>query len=282
MPEGDTVFKTARALDRALAGHTVVRFHSVFPQLTRIHQDEPVTGRTVERVTARGKHLLMTFSGDLVLRTHLRMHGSWHLYPIGQRWRRPRAAMRIVLATDAVEAVAFDVPVAELTTRAGVERELAALGPDLLAHTFDEADAVRRLRALGDCRIGDALLEQRAMAGVGNVFKSEICFACRVHPATPVERLDDEQLRELVRTARRQLQANVVEHGPHGPAPAPWRRRTTRLADPRASLWVYGRAGRACRRCGGRIEVARYGEDIRLTYWCPRCQPAVPPAASTA
>src|SRR5687768_16732541 len=124
MPEGDTIFRAARTLDRALAGRVITRFESVFPHLTRLDVDHPVRGRTIERVTSRGKHLLMWFSGDLVLRTHMRMNGSWHIYRPGERWRRPRHDMRIVIATEAFEAVAFTVPVAVLGTAAELDREL--------------------------------------------------------------------------------------------------------------------------------------------------------------
>src|SRR5918992_4664013 len=115
MPEGDTIFRAARTLDRALAGRVVTRFESVFPHLARVDGNRPIRGRIIERVTSRGKHLLMWFSGDLVLRTHMRMNGSWHIYRPGERWQRPRHDMRIVVATDSFEAVAFTVPVAEFS-----------------------------------------------------------------------------------------------------------------------------------------------------------------------
>src|SRR5438874_12373289 len=141
MPEGDTIFRAARTLDRALAGRTVTRFDSVFSKLTRANDDLRITGRTVERVDARGKHLLIWFSGDLVLRTHMRMHGSWHIYQTGERWQRPRADMRIVIGTAEYEAVAFSVPIAELTDARSLEHDpsVRALGPDVLADDFDSA-----------------------------------------------------------------------------------------------------------------------------------------------
>src|SRR5688572_32868083 len=122
MPEGDSIFRAARTLQRALAGRTVTRFESVFPRLTRIDHDTPIRGRSVERVEARGKHLLMWFSGGLVLRTHMRMHGSWHIYRRGEPWQRPRHDMRIVIRTDQFDAVAFNVPIAELETPTALER----------------------------------------------------------------------------------------------------------------------------------------------------------------
>ena len=137
MPEGDTIFRAARTLDRALARRTVTRFESVFPHLTHIDADRPLAGRTIERVSSRGKHLVIWFSGELVLRTHMRMHGTWHVYRPGERWRRPRHEMRIVIGTDAFEAVAFTVPVAEFGSAATLERELAGVGPDPLDAGFD-------------------------------------------------------------------------------------------------------------------------------------------------
>src|SRR6478736_2152729 len=134
MPEGDTIFRAARTLHRALAGQEVVRFESVLPALTRVHDDSPVTGRVVESVTAAGKHLLMRFSGGLLLRTHMRMNGSWHIYRPGERWQRPARDMRVLVATGDFVAVGFNVPVAEFLTARNLLRhkELQALGPDLL------------------------------------------------------------------------------------------------------------------------------------------------------
>src|SRR5215208_603798 len=174
MPEGDTIFRAARALHRALAGQTVTAFDSQLPALNRIHEDAPVTGRTIERVIAAGKHLLMHFSGDLLLRTHMRMNGSWHIYRPGERWQRPRTAMRIVVATDDFVAVGFDIPVAEMLSGRELlrHRELRRLGPDLLDDNFDAAEAARRIRERGPAEIADVLLNQRVLAGIGNVYKS--------------------------------------------------------------------------------------------------------------
>lgn len=275
MPEGDSIFRAARTLHRALAGHPVTRFESVFPQLTRVHDDEPITGRIVERVESRGKHLLMHFSRDLILRTHLRMNGSWHIYRPGERWQRPRGDMRIVIGTDAYVAVAFNLQVAEFETSRTIERDdsLGRLGPDLLSGTFDITAALARLRARNADPIGETLLDQRVMAGIGNIFKSETLFLTKVNPFVSVASLSDERLRALVETARKLLAANVTASSGHGITT----RRTLRASSPRAGpsdrVWVYGRRGEPCHTCGTPIASRKVGLDARSTYWCPRCQP---------
>jgi len=264
MPEGDTIFRAARTLHAALAGRVVTSFETGLATLDRVNQDAPLPGRTVEAVRSAGKHLLMHFSGGIVLRTHMRMNGSWHVYRPGERWRRPRAAMRIVVATDEYVAVAFDVPVAEFLTDAQLARHkaLTALGPDVLGNGFAPSAALQRLRARRDGPIAEALLDQRAIAGVGNVFKSETLFVALVHPFRLVSSLSDEELGRVIDAARSLMRANVDRGG----------RRTTRMLNPEARLWVYGRTGRPCRRCGTPIESRKHGEDARGTYWCPRCQ----------
>jgi endonuclease-8 len=276
LPEGDTIFRAARTLNRALAGHQVVRFESVFPALTRVHEDHPLTGRTIESVTAAGKHLLMRFSGDLVLRTHMRMNGSWHIYRPGETWQRARRDMRIVVATDAFEAVGFNVPVAEFLDARAMARQddLRLMGPDLLGASFDEDEAIRRFRERGTTEIADALLNQRVVAGIGNIYKSEVLFICRVNPFVHTAVLDDERLRVIVRAAQKYMRANVT--APRGGIVTyTGYRRTTRSADPAERLYVYGRARQPCRTCGARIRVKAQGRDARLTYWCPACQPAL-------
>jgi endonuclease-8 len=273
VPEGDTVFRAARTLHRALAGKLVVGFTSVLPALTRVHEDAPITDRTIDAVRASGKHLLMELSGGLVLRTHMRMNGSWHIYRRGERWRRPRRDMRIVIATADFEAVAFNVPEAEFVGREALARhdDLRRLGPDLLSDSFDAGEALRRMRARAGSAVADVLLNQRVLAGIGNVYKSEVLFACGVYPFTPTAALDDDTLNRIIETARRFLTLNVRE----GVAPMTrytGYRRTTRRDDPKERLWVYGRARLPCRRCGTPIAVMKTGLDARLTYWCPSCQ----------
>jgi endonuclease VIII len=273
VPEGDTIFRAARTLHRALAGRSVASFESAFPALNRIHDDAPITGRTIERVTAVGKHVLMHLSGNLVLRTHMRMNGSWHIYRPGERWQRSRRDMRIVIATEDFEAVGFSIPVAEFTSgrTLGKHRELRTLGPDVLAEGFQAAEALQRIRDRGTTEIADVLLNQRVLAGLGNVYKSEVLFICRINPFTLVRDLSDIQLAAIVETARRVLSANVSE-GLALMTTYNGFRRTTGRGDPKERLWVYGRARLPCRRCGAAIRVRKQGTDARLTYWCPHCQ----------
>jgi endonuclease-8 len=275
LPEGDSIFRTARTLHRALAGRPVTRFESVFPKLTRVDGDAPLRGRIVERVESRGKHLIIWFSGGLVLRTHMRMKGAWHLYRPGERWQRPRHEMRIVLETSDVHAIAFNVPVAEFIAAGAVlEAEaLRTLGPDPLSDGFDAADAAARIGARGTMEIADALLDQTAIAGIGNIFKSEVLFAGRVHPFTKVSELSAEDIGRLVTIAVKFLRVNVAETaGSGGIVTYSGLRRTTGRSDPGARLWVYGRAGKPCRRCGTPISSRKQGPHARSTYWCPRCQ----------
>lgn len=276
MPEGDTIFRAARTLHRALAGRTVTRFESVVPSLSRVDAAAPLRGRTIERVEARGKHLLIWFSGALVLRTHMRMHGSWHIYRPHERWRRPHHSMRIVLETEHIHAVAFNVPVAEFATPEMLERtpQIRELGPDPLAEGFAPEEPARRIRARGDAEIGDVLLDQTAIAGIGNVYKSEILFAGRVNPFVKVRELQPEDVDRLIATAVTFMRANVAERVPAAIETYRGLRRTTGRYDPGARLWVYRRAGKPCRVCGETISRRRQGPHARSTYWCPRCQPA--------
>src|SRR5437867_3453289 len=209
----------------------------------------------------------------------MRMNGSWHIYPAGARWQRPAREMRVLVGTRDAVAVGFNVPIAELLTTRALERhtEMRALGPDLLADVgagaaFDRDEVIRRLRACGREAIGDALVNQRVVAGIGNVFKSEILFLAGTDPFLPVSSLTDATLQHIVQIARGQLAANVMTRSQTLSAAVG--RRTVRSLDPREKLWVYGRGGRRCRRCGAPIQSKKTGADARLTYWCPGCQPA--------
>lgn len=275
MPEGDTIFRSARALDRALAGGTIKRFETAYAHLASVDDDKKLVGRTVERVEARGKWLLMYFSGDLILLTHMRMNGSWHLYRTGERWRRSRRDVRIVIETADWSAVGFAVPVAEFHNASSLHRKttIPVLGPDLLKQDFDLAEAIARIQQIADGQIGEVLLNQRVMAGIGNVYKSETCFICGVNPFREVRTLDRSQLDLLVFTARKFLALNVAEDANGEISTYAGLRRTTHTSDRTARLWVYGRRGEPCRRCGAPIEMRKQGTGARTTFWCPVCQP---------
>lgn len=269
MPEGDTVHRSAAALRLALRDRRVTAFDTTVPQV-RSRAPGRLVGGTVADVEARGKHLLHWFApGDLALRTHMRMSGSWHLYRRGERWRKPSRLPRVVIEVPGWTAVCLSAPVVELLGRAEVERHagLAALGPDAVAPGTDLAEARRRLDARAEWPVAEALLDQRVLAGVGNVYKSEVLFVCAVDPWTPVDSVDPATRDSLLATAERLLKANA---GTVSPA------RVATGARPRGRssgrLHVYGRAGRPCPRCRSRVRVARQGDPPRLTYWCARCQ----------
>jgi endonuclease-8 len=284
MPEGDTLHRTADGLRPYLVGRPVTAARAngpgPIPQLARL------VGATIVEVEALGKNLLIRFDNGFELRTHLRMNGSWHRYRPGERWRRPAARARLVLEVPGAVAVCFDAPVVELfeIRTEALHPALSRLGPDLLASDFDIAgrteEAVRRLRdpSRAATTIGEALLDQRALAGIGNVYKSEVLFIERVGPWAPVAALSDDVVRRLIATARRLLVANADRRSGA-------ERITTGGARAAAgqSLWVYGRAGRPCRRCGTLIARRPQGADLpRLTYWCPRCQAPNPEEADAS
>jgi endonuclease-8 len=275
VPEGDTLYRAARALGHVLEGKVVTRFETALAPLASMDDDKPLAGRTVEKVESRGKWLLIHFSGDLILVTHMRMSGSWHIYRVGERWHHSRSEMRVVIATADMEAVAFNVPVAKLYTARTLERNstIPKLGPDLLGAEFAADEAKARLLAEGEEEIANVLLNQRVMAGLGNVYKSEVLFACGVHPFRRVSTLTRAEVECILERARRFLEANVKDGGDGGMVTYTGLRRTTRATDPGARLWVYRRQSKECRRCGTAILMRRQGPGARSTYWCPECQP---------
>ena len=270
MPEGDTIFRAARTLHRALAGKVVTKFETQLPQLARVDYDTPLVGRVVDSVESNGKWMSMRFSGDLTLLTHMLMSGSWHIYRPGEAWQRPRVQMRVAIYTQEFVAVAFQVPIAEFHTSESQarQRSVRRIGPDVLAQQFDEAAAASRLRARPELEVGVALLTQSIMAGLGNVFKSEVCFASGVNPFRNVGALTNEELSLLLSSAREFMKSSVVETSGV--------RRTTGRSDPSARLWVYRRRGEPCRKCGTAVKAKKQGEDARITFWCPQCQPIKP------
>jgi endonuclease-8 len=271
MPEGDTIFRAADTLQRALAGRVVTRFESVYAALTRVDHDRPLAGRIIESVTSRGKHLLMTFSGDLVLHTHMRMHGTWHIYRPGERWRMAAKDMRVVVGTDAYEAIGFNIPVAEFLTarELGAHEILSALGPDLASPAFDADEAARRIAARTDT-IETVLLNQRVLAGIGNEFKSEVLFVARVNPFVRASDLPPDVVMRIIDTARRLMRMSITPRDKALTLAAG--RRTTGMLNPKDKVYVYGRSGQPCRRCGTPIVSEKTGADARPTYWCPSCQ----------
>lgn len=269
MPEGDTIARSANRLRAAIDGATVSGVTA-----PRWSGRLPAAGELVTAVKSVGKHLEIVFSGGLVLRTHMRMTGSWHLYRPGERWRRPRRELRVLIETPDWQAVCFSAPEVEFVTipfvgAGGVERPLAAtahLGPDLCEPDPDLDLCVTRFGVLDPATsIAEALLDQRICCGVGNVFKSEVCWAAGLDPFAPVADVPVDVRRELVGIAARQLRANLT---------------TSRRTTVPGGLAVYGRAGNRCRRCGGEVRMRRHGIHARSTYWCPGCQVA-PPGAGT-
>jgi endonuclease VIII len=258
--EGDVVHRFATRLDATLRGVPVTAASSPNPRGRVDAVAARLVGRILERAEARGKHLLLRFGPDAILHSHLGMRGSWHVYRRGDRWRRPRRSAWLVLSTETADAVQFGGSRLALLDDARLRRDpsLASLGPDVLAADFTPQVGAAALRAAaGDRSLGDALLDQRLVAGIGNVYKSEACFACRLDPFTPLAEVDDATRRRLYDSAHRMLRANL------GPGP--------RKTHP-AGLAVYGKPGRPCPRCGTRIRVRRQGPYARSTYWCPGCQ----------
>ena len=251
-------------------------FRSTYPTLTRFHDDAPITGRTVERVEARGKWLLIAFSGGGILASHSLMSGRWHIYRHGERWQLARIHMRILIENEQYQAVGFRVPVAEMHTARSLARstKIPRAENDILSEEFDMGAALKKMLARRGEAIADVLLDQRVLAGVGNVFKSELCFVSGLNPFRRVETLTRDEAMTMIACAQRLLRANVLEDS--GDVIVTYRglgRRTTHASDPGASLWVYGRNDEACRRCGEAIRRRIQGKDARVTFWCPRCQP---------
>jgi endonuclease VIII len=259
MPEGDTIFRAARALQQALGGKVIRAFRSPLPAL----RGATLEGHTITRVEAQGKNLVIHFDDGRSILSHMRMTGSWHLYRPGERWWKPAHFARGVIETDDFVAVCFNAPVFELLGKDGAAHHpsLASLGPDLLKPDFDAGEARRRLRDRNGLALGEAVMAQSAIAGIGNIFKSETLFLCKANPFAPVSAFDDAALDAVVAKARELMKRNTGE----GP-------RVTRraLAGPR--YWVYRRSGEGCLRCGATVRMRRQGEAQRSTYFCPQCQ----------
>jgi endonuclease-8 len=259
VPEGDSVWRTALHLDRALSGSVLVESDFRVPDLATLD----MSGQQVDSTVARGKHLL-THIGEHTLHTHLKMEGAWHLYKPGSSWRRPAHEARVVLRTDTWSAVGFALGILEVLPRSQEETVVGHLGPDILGPDWDEEEALRRLLADPARPVAEAILDQRNLAGLGNLYKSELCFLAGVHPWRPIGEVPD--LRRLVRRAKSALEANKN------------RVEQTLTGDTRRGrqTWVYRRERQPCRRCSSTIRVDQQGPQMqeRATYWCPVCQPA--------
>jgi endonuclease-8 len=303
-------------LQKALAGRVVTGFETGFAKLASVNDNSPLVGRTVERVEARGKWCLMFFSGDLILVSHMLMSGSWHIYRTknkdgkteAEKWRLPHRMMRVVVRVGEVpntfagdekkdsagyEAVLFNAQIAEFHTERSLERSSAVpkLGPDVLSEEFSLERGVQalreRTRTHPEDEVGIVLLNQRVMAGLGNVYKSEVAFAAGVHPFRAMRTLTGSEMERMVEFAQRYMRANVAAGAARGESGEgivtyTGMRRTTRSMSPGDRLWVYGRKGKECRRCGAIIEMRKQGTQARSTYWCPECQPFVASAAADA
>ena len=239
----------------------------------------PWWGRTVERVEARGKWCLMYFTGDLILVTHMLMSGTWHIYRVGEKWWMPRSRMRVAITCGDMQGVAFNVPIAEFHTARSLERstQVPKLGPDILAEGFTAQTGIEALRehrrTNPAAEVGVSLLNQRVMAGLGNVYKSEVAFAAGVNPFRAMSTVTERELQIMADVSLKYMKANVIDGAGDGIVTYSGNRRTTHSMNAGDRLWVYGRQGQECRRCGALVERRLQGEQARPTYWCPECQP---------
>ncbi|MFL6139143.1 MAG: Fpg/Nei family DNA glycosylase [Frankiaceae bacterium] len=270
MPEGDTVWLSARRMHAALAGRPLLTCDLRVPRLATVD----LAGQVVREVASRGKHMLIRIDGGWTLHTHFKMEGSWRIFRRGQRWTGGADhQIRAVLGNERWTAVGYRLAILELVRSDAEPDVVGHLGPDLLGADWDAEEAVRRLSHAPARSIGEALLDQRNLAGVGNLYKAELLFLRGVHPWTPVDEVDD--LRGLVELAHSLLEANKDR----------WEQVTTGDLRRGRQHYVYGRRGEPCRRCGTAIARAQQGEgsqDERVTYWCPACQPAVPARSAGA
>jgi endonuclease-8 len=255
MPEGDVVWRVARTLDEALSGQVVVRSDFRVPNLAVAD----LAGQVITATRSRGKHLLTQFDSGLTLHTHLKMEGSWHLYQPGSRWRRPAHEARVILQTEQRQAVGFALGIVELLDPIRLQAALAQLGPDLLGPDWEPAQAIQRLQRQPCQPIGVALVDQRNLAGIGNLYRAELCFLAGVNPFSPVSTVND--LPRLLNRAKALLDANKDRVT----------QATTGDLRRGRELYVYRRANQPCRRCASNIRVGEL--EGRAVYWCPSCQP---------
>jgi endonuclease-8 len=256
VPEGDTILWAATRMRPVLQGQTVEVTHT-HERFGKDRWEERLNGQLVERVDTHGKNLLISFGNGYVIHSHLRMTGAWDVRQVGGRWRRSPRRAWLILRAGQREAVQFDGPVLRLMTggRRRFDQLLAGLGPDILADEFDHAEFLARVRAQHQSRmLGDAVLDQRILAGIGNIWKAESCWAAQLDPWRAIGTITDEQLSALVEGIR----PRMLESGTLGPQ--------------RAKVNVYRREGRPCPRCGTTVRSRGQGDENRTTYWCPGCQ----------
>ncbi len=258
MPEGDTIRSAANRIGAALVDRDIESIETPHPRYGKDRWPERLSGKKVRAVDAHGKHLLVRFDGGLTLHSHLRMTGAWGVYPRGKRWHRGAHRAWLVIRTADHDVVQFDGPVLELMTdgRTRFDQRLARLGPDVLAPEFDDAAFTKRLRSDDQTRtLGDALLDQRNVAGLGNIWKAEGCFAAGIDPWRRLIAVTDQEALAIIHGVRPLMQASVENGFPTSEA-----------------VRVYKRAGTPCARCGAFIKARGQGDDNRTTYWCPGCQ----------
>ncbi len=269
MPEGDTIYRTAVVLRRVLAGQTVTGFEIVAPNMSTAARSEAIVGSRVEAIESNGKHLFITFGtpGRVVLHTHMKMSGSWHVYRPDERWWEPAAEARVVIRTDQAVAPCFHPPIVELLTEKelGLHRIVSQLGPDIIRDEFDLDEAIRRLRSDQDRDVATALLDQRAISGIGNVFKVEALFLAHTSPWTQVRDLDAAKLREIVGHARTLIRLNRDGRP----------RRTHFGLKASERMWVDERAGLPCHVCGTMVESGWHPDEVRKSWFCRSCQNVV-------
>ncbi len=279
MPEGDTIYRAARALQKALGGKVVTAFETGLANLARVNDETPLHGRAIEKVEARGKWCLIFFSGDLILVTHMLMSGSWHIYKTGEKWWQPKQRMRVAITCDGHQAVAFNVPIAEFYTASSLERssqirDSARMSSAEISPSKPVCKrCVNALPSHPTDEIAVVLLNQRVLAGLGNVYKSEVAFAAEVNPFRHMSTITEREMTTMIEASHKYMKANVLDGSGEGIVTYSGNRRTTRSMDHGDRLWVYRRQGQECRRCGAAILMRKQGEQARSTYWCPSCQP---------
>lgn len=263
MPEGDTLYRIAENLRPVLEGRVVQQAISRASPSVDAIDAESLVGHTVASVEARGKHLMLSFDDQRVVHSHLGMNGSWHVYPIGEPWRKPARQAGLALRTDTHEVVNFNPKLLELVTTTKLRRNdyLARLGPDMMLPQVDFPECLARLRVHNQSPVGEAVMNQTILAGIGNVYKSETLFIHRLNPWSRVGELSDRVLLDYLRETHLLMRRNR-DTGP----------RITRFARDGVRHWVYGRSGQACFECEEEIKVRRQGDAGRTTYYCPRCQ----------